>query len=261
MFRYPEASKSFGDVLTDAIILGFASYKLLLPLLPVYLAAVLMLGESQYALQSDLLQGGKGGLHWLYLGLGVVALSAIAVAMLRRVHIAASGDEASIAEVLQYAVARIPVIVICIVGVMLASFAGLLLFIVPGIVIAVSLSLFLTLIATDDAGISSMERSHKLIWPGHWWWTFGLYLLLGVIVFMLMMGVMVAVLPMLGPVPELSPGDLAPPDFARRMNAVTSVLSALMVPFQLGLQLMIVHELKLRRGPKDRPEDFKGLAA
>ena len=68
-------------------------------------------------------------------------------------------------------------------------------------------------------------------------------------------------LPLLGAVPELAPGDLPPQDFARRVNLITSAFSAVVAPFQVGLQLMMVHELKLRRGPTDRPETFKGLAA
>jgi hypothetical protein len=63
---------------------------------------------------------------------------------------------------------------------------GTLLFIIPGIYLAIALSLTPIIYICDKAGFSgSFSRSGNLI-RGHWWFTLGLLIVLGVIIFVLM---------------------------------------------------------------------------
>lgn len=84
-------------------------------------------------------------------------------------------------EVLKKATVKIPQLIVLMILIGLVSGIGLMFFVLPGIYLAVTLSLALPIFVFEDLGIGkSFGKSFRLI-KGKWWSTFGLLLITGII--------------------------------------------------------------------------------
>jgi hypothetical protein len=260
MFRYSEHSKSFGDVITEAFIMGFSHYKALIPLLPLNFAGVFLVSDAQQQFIRVMQDDGEMGLAVGMLAVGMIIMTLSLLAMFRQGHGLASGEDIGTSESLSIAGRFLLVAVLCMIGYMALVVLGLMLFVIPGIIVGVSMSLFLPLIVNENAGFDCLRRSHDLVW-GNWWWMVGVLLTMAVIGMLFMFGAMTVLAIFVDLPPQFGTGGLPPIEEIRKVTIASSIISCLLVPIQIGLQLVLVHELKLRKGPPDDIDSFKGIAA
>lgn len=278
MYQYPTESKAFGDVLTDAFIMGARSFKVLAPMILIAAVTVVLVQIAPFHI----------GLEELYLGqptegeiitqivgyyvVMVVVLFLVFIALLHAMHRWASGDEIpTIGEALSFGASKLLVMLLALLVFLVCYVVGLLALVLPGIMVVISMSCFPVLIVRGESGAMAPIDSHKLIW-GHWWWTLGLYLLMMLVIggsaWALMylldaVGITTQVTLMREAFAAFSEGRSGNMDLAQIQQAylIMGVISGLTYPFWGALQLCIVNELRLRRRPADHPDDFKGLSA
>jgi hypothetical protein len=278
MYKYSEYGKGFGDVLTDTLILGTHLFKWLLPLafaeillvqgLPMLLGFNISLDASQMEGMAENLWPTLAGVIIFM----VVVVATFMIAMLRYGHRIIVEDPISVSEALQYGLRKTPVFIFATLIFMFCYMAGIVLLVIPGIIVMVGMSLYVALIAIDGAGFDAPMKSFKLVW-GDWWWTFGIYLLwfiIAAIAFAIIMAILEALgvptyFTMFEQMEQSMRGGSMPAidsDLMLKIQLVVQALSVLVMPFQIALMLVLRHELKLRKKPKDgSPEDFKGIAA
>jgi hypothetical protein len=267
MYRYSEQSKGFGDVLTDAFVMGADLFKPLLPMVAVYSAGsygiqMLML---ETGIESAASLGDAGAEGIAVTVLGIVFAFTFIIGIFRLAHGRASGSPTDETTAIVYGLRKSPVAIVAMIGFVIFYVLGLVLLVIPGLIVLLSMSLFLVVIATEGVGLGSLKRSHDLIW-GHWWWTFGLYLLWGLVAlflgyFLMLILEQFGLSTIISFFENLTLGQPPDPKLMQDMYLAGAVISVLFTPFQVALQLVILNELKLRKGPKDDIDSFKGLAA
>jgi hypothetical protein len=115
---------------------------------------------------------------------------------------------------------------------------GFLLLIVPGIVLALSLSAYMFFIVLESMGAyQSLRASHRLIW-GHWWRTAAVYMAPAVVLMILLIsfGMIAGLL-----------GFATNPVF----QIINQGISSLYTPYFLVLAYIQYHDLKLRKSGGD----------
>jgi hypothetical protein len=127
----------------------------------------------------------------------------------------------------------------------LALVLGLVLLVIPGIIVAITLSLVWCGVVLENLGpVNALKRSHHLVWPGEWWRTF-------VIVSVPMVILFTAILALYIPLEFIK--DLV------RSNTVMSVIQnigeviiyTLTTPMLYAVLIALYHDLKLRREGSD----------
>ena len=118
---------------------------------------------------------------------------------------------------------------------------GLVLLIIPGVLLAVSLSFFPFCIVLDKLGpIAALNRSHTLVW-GNWWRTFSVMLLLGLL-FMVGFIVLMPIVYLLGMHTDMMTGrDILV------SGVLIAILVALSCPFWISVMYVQYNDLKLQR--------------
>lgn len=105
-------------------------------------------------------------------------VSSVYTYMLARVK---NETPASPLEILKKAVVKVPPMIVLMILIGLVTVIGFIFFFLPGVYLAVTLSLALPIFIFEDLGIGqSFSKSFKLI-KGKWWSTFGLLLVTGII--------------------------------------------------------------------------------
>jgi hypothetical protein len=185
--------------------------------------------------------------YWLatcatYIGL----LFGIAVASIKLAAIASDGD-ASFGTAAARALTRLPYLALSLVLYFIIVTLGSLLLLVPGIILSVSLLLFVGTGVFDNKGpIAALTASHRLVW-GNWWRTAAI-LTVGIIIIIVIYMVAVLLVGVVTPLTVLTGGteDLVLVGLVSGL-LIGLLMSLLLTPFYIALFLAIYWDLKLRK--------------
>lgn len=110
------------------------------------------------------------------------------MAMIDRIHKIEHNQYSTFSEGLSVGIKKFPAAVFAVVLYSLATVVGTSLLIVPGIILAVSLSFFLYFIVVlDFDAYSAVRASHRLVW-GHWWRTNAVFALPSILLVVVFVG-------------------------------------------------------------------------
>jgi hypothetical protein len=169
-------------------------------------------------------------LNFLVYGAGITRIESIA-----------QGADVGFGAAVSRTLPRILPIVVASILYVLAVCVGLVLLLVPGLILAVSLYMFLPAILLDGKGpAESIGYSHKLVW-GNWWRVATISTVALIIMYLLFL---IAGL-LLGVFAGFGNADLATM-FLIQMGA-TVVASLLVMPYFMALYVEVFRELKMRK--------------
>lgn len=157
----------------------------------------------------------------------------------------AQSNRYGVGKCLAFVAPRVITLVLALILYMLAVAVGMVLLVVPGLILMMSLYMFLPAIVLDAKGpIDSLKYSHKLVW-GNWWRTAAIATIAVVIIYVLMILVGLVI----GLVMMVTGFD---PVIAFLLEACTTVLGGLLItPFFIALYLEIYRDLKMRKTGDD----------
>lgn len=161
----------------------------------------------------------------------------IYAAMIYRINNFEQGREDDYVEGLRLGLQKLPTILLAGILYTTAVFAGTLLLVVPGIVLAISLSFCGYFIILENAGgYTSLIASHRLVW-GDWWRTNAVFLLpgLAVIIIFILVGLFGAIL------------EQVIPNSYGIMNILIDLMMAIIMPYFYVLGFVQYRDLKLRK--------------
>lgn len=169
-------------------------------------------------------------LNFLVYGAGIFRMESIA-----------QGGDIGVGESVRRTVPRVVAIVVAALCYALIVGAGLVLLVIPGLLFAVSLYMFLPAILLEGKGpVDSLRYSHKLVW-GNWWRVATISTVAVIVMYVLFV---IAGL-LLGMFVGFSNPDLATM-FLTQMGA-TMIASLLVIPYFMALYVEVFRELKMRK--------------
>jgi hypothetical protein len=158
-----------------------------------------------------------------------------------RIESIAQGADVGLGAAVRLTLSRILPIILASILYTLAVCVGLVLLLVPGLIFAVSLYMFLPAILLDGKGpVESIGYSHKLVW-GNWWRVATIVTIALIIMYLLFL---IAGM-ILGIFAGFGNADLATV-FLVQMGA-TIVASLLVMPYFMALYVEVFRELKMRK--------------
>jgi hypothetical protein len=174
--------------------------------------------------------------------------TAVALAQTRT----ARGQQTSMAGIIAEAMRlSLPLTLLALAYVALVSI-GLLALVLPGIILAVNLALFIyTPIMEQRSPWSGLGRSHALVWSQHWWRT------ATVLSLTIMLGLLLsALLQMLagGGNPDAMPGSQGEGSWLSTRTLVSWAVMTFFTPLSTAIMLAQYQDLLLREGAADSPE-------
>lgn len=171
-----------------------------------------------------------------------VMIVLIVAACFRAVSAAYLGQEVRARESLRFAVTRMIPLLVALLLVTLALIPAFLLLLVPGIWLGVRLSMTFPAIVFERLGpLAGMARSFRLV-KGHWWRTFGVFLVAVLLMFVLSFA--------LGAVLGIVTGVVAPGSEALAavvMAVVTILVSAALYPVWAAITAVLYYDLRVRK--------------
>ncbi len=250
MYRLATEPRGIGQVLDSVFRLFRASFAALLPfavigalvsLTPiVYLFVTGALANPQVALGSSF---GIG--YWSSVLLTMPLTFIVLGAAILRGESVAQGRQIGFGTAARAAARRVVAMILGTVSYVLVVGLGLVLLVVPGMILMVSLYLFLPAIVLDGKGIvESLNYSHKLVW-GNWWRTTAIATIALIIIYLLyvVVGIAASFIVIAG-------GTDAATLFLLQ-TTVTLVGGLLVTPFFVSLYLEIYRDLKMRKHGSD----------
>ena len=153
----------------------------------------------------------------------------------------AQNSRYGVGKCLAFVAPRVITLVLALIMYMIAVAIGTVLLVIPGLILMVSLYMFLPAIVLDGkSSFESLTYSHKLVW-GNWWRTAAIATIAVIMIYVLFLLVGLAI----GLVMIVTGFD---PVIAFLLEAVVTLLSGLLVtPFFVALYLEIYRELKMRK--------------
>jgi hypothetical protein len=242
MYAKPTAPQRIGQVLDGAFRLTRASLGRTWPL--ALCAGLVGALASIYQLFSGLEPAAlaRSPVFWIAYVVGIFASLLFIAAIFLRIDAVASGAETA-PNPLAGALRRLPALFALTLLYVLAIVVGTVLLIVPGILFSVSLMLATPILLLDGKGpFAALSGSHRLVW-GHWWRTFSIISIGGVIVMVLYFVIAFAagfIAPMVGARDPVLAGTIV-------LVVVIGLVSTAITPFFSSLVLNVYWELKLRR--------------
>ncbi len=159
-------------------------------------------------------------------------------AIIYRVDNVAHDRDDSFSEGLGVGLKTFPRMVIALILYSIALVLGFVLLIVPGLILTLSLYLYIYLIVLDDmGGYESLKASHDLVW-GQWWKTATVFTIPGVI--------LIIIFVFMGMVAGFVGGGSA-----ILIDVVTNLVTAFATPFFYIVGYVLYHDLKLRKSGSD----------
>lgn len=242
---------SIGKILDISIKLYRTSFNKLVGLFLIMAAIYIFQGLMTEQLIGDPSAGGAQAhalmLTRLPMAMGYLLVSSLAVfviqlAIIYRIDNIVQQREDSFIDALQFGCKKFPAMLMAVILYTLAIMGGTILLIVPGIILTISMMLYIYFIVVDSLGAyASLKASHNLVW-GHWWRTLSVYMAPGVIA-MVVYFALVALLAFLGS------SDSA------TVKLLTTVISdlalAIFIPYFFVLGYVQFHDLKLRKSGGD----------
>ena len=142
--------------------------------------------------------------------------------------------EDSFIETLQFGLKKFPAMLVAAILYTLALMGGILLFVIPGIIVSLSMAFYLYFIVIDSlGGYAALKASHKLVW-GNWWRTTTVFMAPGIVMLVVFftLGALVAF---------LGVGN------SPLVNIASNLASAFITPYFFTLGYVQFHDLKLRK--------------
>jgi hypothetical protein len=189
---------------------------------------------------------------------GVLSMWVLSALFLKQRAIG-TDQELSTAAAFQTALPRVVPIVIASIMFGLAVMLGVLLLIVPGVILAISLFLYMVVLLFDDkSAFESLSGSHKLVW-GNWWRSCAVLTVLSILMFVILftLGFVGAlVLPFAG----FAVSDAFM--IAMVIQAITNVAFYVFLgPFGTAALIALYWDLKLRKEGGDLAARVNALSA
>lgn len=250
MYQVATSPRSIGQVLDSVFKLMKAAF---VPLIGyAVVGAVIGLAPWIYMYQQGVLENpllmfdmftSPG--YWLVILVMMPLNAIVGGAALLRTQSVARGEASSFGESLKGVGPHVIAIILGMLGYLVAVMIGTMLLIVPGIILMVSLVMFLPAIVLGGKGaIDGLKYSHKLVW-GNWWRTATVYTIGFIIMYVLMIVIGVV----LGLAFAFTGVDLAA---TMLIDAASSIISGLLViPFFCALLFEVYTDLTMRKSGGD----------
>lgn len=178
--------------------------------------------------------------------------------LLKQEAIGAGGDLAT-GSAFQIALQRLPVLIVALILYMLAITVGYVLLIVPGLILTLSLMLYMSLALFEHKGpVDSLVGSHKLVW-GNWWRTAAIFTLTGILM-MVIYFALAFVLGLISPFAAMALGNGLLVGMAVQL-LTQAALNVLVMPFTCAVFISIYWDLKLRKQGGDLAARVNALSA
>jgi len=267
MYSLPTEPGSIGHTLDAGFKLYFVSFKQVLvlsilaalsvavPMLAAVLAIPLFSGESQ----------APGALFIAVFVIGVlVAMSLYLwfyIAAMCRIGGIAYGRILSLGACLSTGLRRLIPVILASLLYGLAMMGGLILFIIPGMILWLSLAFYALCIVLEGDGIlESLRHSHRLVW-GNWWRTAIIGTVVFVVYYVIYLAIEIPFVLVDQVLFESEPGDL--PGFVQAMlSMLGSTLSTVITfPLMTSVFVAVFHDLKLRKEGHDLEARVEALTA
>ena len=173
---------------------------------------------------------------------------------------AAGVDESlSVGDALKIALRRLGPLVGASVLFVLAVIVGLILLLVPGLILMVSLMMYMALLLFEDKGaVDSLTGSHKLVW-GNWWRSSAILTvaLILVIVIFIALGVVAVIL---APFAGLAMADIVMVTLVSEL-VFNAAFNVFLMPFFTAVMIALYWDLKLRKEGGDLAARVNALNA
>lgn len=246
MYQLATGPRSIGQVLDSIFKLFRASFGALLPFAIVGgLVGLIPLG---YLFLSGAFQAPQptappviGLGYWVSVLVTMPVTFIVFGAAIARGEAVAQGRSMSAGAAVGVAAARVVTLIVAGICFMLAVALGIVLLVIPGLILMVSLYMFLPAIMLDDKGaIESLKFSHGLVW-GNWWRTATIATIALVIVYVLftIVGVAAGLLFMAVGVDAVT---------AFLVQVITMMVGGvILTPFFIAVYLEIYRDLKVRK--------------
>jgi hypothetical protein len=240
MYNPPTAPLSIGGVLDDGFRLLQACFTKVFPLALLYsIASVgpnwMMPTPSPGAMPEW--SAGLGAAFLLAWALGLVFFTALVAS----VEAIAKRSQLSMGAALGLGLRRFFPLLACLVLFTLALLVGFVVFVVPGLILMVSLSMAPYLVIIEGMGpYQALKASHRLVW-GNWWRT---ATILTVVLFITLTAYMLVGL-LSGISASMGMGDSGGGSLV--YLAVAALISAVIIPLYYAFGLAVLHDLQLRK--------------
>ena len=250
MYQLATAPRGIGQVLDSVFRLTRLAFTRMLPFS--ILAGVLSAAPFVYFMSTGALDNPAllatmelSPAYWISTAIMIPLNFLIYGAAISRIESIARGGDIGIGESVQRTLPRILPIIVGSIGYIVAFCIGLVLLVIPGLILVVSLYMFLPAILLDGKGpVESLSYSHKLVW-GNWWRVAAIVTVALIIMYLLFM---IAGL-VLGIFAGFGNADLATM-FMVQMGA-TIIASLLVMPYFTALYVELYRELKMRKSGGD----------
>jgi len=257
----PSQPQSIGGVLDTTFQLYKASVVKMLPMMLLTIVAICPI-YIYYAYLFTQLRGsanpaatiaaiGPGAGYFVAMIITFLASQLMVAASAVKMNAIGAGSDASVAQALQTALPRLPVLAIAALLYPIIVVLSFFLLVVPFFIFSVSLLLFVATCVFDGKGpIGSLTASHRLVW-GNWWRTAAI-LTVGFILLLVFYFLVVLVVSVIAPVAGLGAGPENVLVVGMAVGGVLFLLLYLCVaPFYYAMMLALYWDLKLRKGGGD----------
>jgi hypothetical protein len=246
MYQLPTTPRGIGQVIDSVFKLFRASFTSLL----VFAVAGALLGVVPFAyllsagaLEDPAVAANMGAMpgYWITVLCTFPLTFIIYGAAIARGESVAQGRKISVGAAVRQGLRHVVAMLVATILFGITVAVGLVLLIIPGLILMVSLYMFLPAIVLDGKGIvESLKYSHSLVW-GNWWRTLAIVTIAFIIIYVLFVLIGIAA----GLLFVAVGFDLV---VAFLVQAVTTLLVGfLMTPFLIALYLEVYRDLKMRK--------------
>ena len=267
MYRLPTEPGSIGHTLDAGFKLYFVSFKrvlvlsilaalsLAVPMLAVVLAIPMFSGEGQ----------APGVAFIAVFVIGVLVVTSLYlwfyIAAMCRIGGVAHGQNLTLGACLSAGLRRLIPVILASLLYGLAMMGGMILFIIPGMILWLSLAFYTLCIVLEGDGIlESLRHSHRLVW-GNWWRTATIGTVVFIVYYVIYLAIEIPFVIVDQIVFDSEAGDL--PGFAQAMLSMLGSTLATVITFPLMLSVFVAvfHDLKLRKEGHDLEARVEALTA
>jgi hypothetical protein len=136
---------------------------------------------------------------------------------------------------------------------------GFILLVIPGIIVMVSLVLYMPAFTMDNAGIiGSLKKSHNLVW-GNWWRTLVILSVPTIILLVILGGIGILSAALIGFSVSQSEGDFL--QYQLMLEVAQYIINVFLAPLFPALMIILYHDLKLRKEGADLDAKIAGTAS
>jgi hypothetical protein len=267
MYSLPTEPGSIGHTLDAGFKLYFVSFKQVLVLtilaaLSVSVPVVALVLATPMLFVDDAAPGNAIIAAFI---IGFVAIMILYMwfylAILCRIGGIAYAQNLSIGACMSTALRRIIPVILATILFSLAMMGGFLLFIIPGLILWVSLIFYsLCIVLEGDGILESLRHSHRLVW-GNWWRTSVIGTVVIIVYYVIYLAIQVPFVVVDQMVFDSEFG--AVPGFGQAMLSMVGDIIAMVItlPLMTSVMVAVFHDLKLRKEGQDLEARVEALTA